>query len=218
MCFSANASFGSAALLIAVGTVTFTENRSKPHRMLTAVPLFFGIQQASEGIVWLTMGQNTTQALHQFGVLSFLGFALVVWPSWVPWAIFNIEPNERRKKLLQIIGIIGLCASTAATWILLTTDAKAYITGHSMGYSLDNMQRYWSPNIEFLAYFIPTVLPFFISSLKIVKMAGYMIISSMLLTQLINKEASTSVWCFFASMISLYIAVYILSFRKDVIA
>lgn len=217
MCFSANASFTSAALLVTVGTITALGNRSKPHRMIAIVPLLFGLQQAAEGVVWQTMGQEDTVHLHQFAVLVFLGFALVVWPSWIPWSIFKIEKDIRRKKILKIIGLIGFCVSLASAWVLLTTDVKAYITGHSLAYTLSSIittQQNWAPNLEFLLYTTATMLPFFISSLKTVKIAGCLVAISLVLSHIINKEASSSIWCFFAALISLYIAVNVLWLQK----
>ena len=209
MCYSANASFGSAALLIAMGAVATLKNKSKSYRMLAAVPFFFGAQQASEGIVWLTMGSNSSSNLHQFGIFGFLGFALIVWPSWVPWTILSLETDLKRKQILRILGIIGLCASSIALWILYTTDIEASIFKHSLVYSVSNLQRYWSPNFEFFIYFISTVLPFYISSLQKVRNTGYLVVTSMILTQIINKEASASVWCFFAALISIYLTAHI---------
>lgn len=212
MCFSAGASFSSAALLVSVGAATMLGNKLKSQRMLTMVPLLFGIQQAAEGIVWVTVGQNTV--IHQIGIVTFLTFALIVWPSWVPWSIFFIEKNEKRKTILQIIGWIGIGVSLVATSMLLGSNPKAYVTGHSMGYSLLNLHRSFSPNFEFVAYVTPALLPFFISSLRMVKVAGILLLISVIITQIINKEASTSIWCFFAALISFYITMNILLVQK----
>lgn len=214
MCFSAGASFGSAAVLMAVGATTSVVNASKPQRMIAAVPLLFGFQQAAEGIIWQTMGQNNTLLWHQIGVITFLGFALVVWPSWLPWAVYRIETNENRKKILRAIAVLGSAVSLLAAWAILIAGPQAYVTGHSLGYAFTDLHRSWNPNLEFLLYTTPTLLPFFISSLRTVKNAGYLVVGSMIITQYVNKEASTSVWCFFAALISFYIAVNVLWIQK----
>lgn len=213
MCFSAGASFGSAALLVSVGSVTIAANRIKSQRMLAMVPLLFGVQQAAEGIIWASMGQNVM--IQQMGVMIFLTFALVVWPSWVPWSIFFVEKNETKKRILLIISCIGLGVSFAATSMLLNSDPKVYVTGHSLGYSLLNLRRSsFPPNLEFVAYVLPTLLPFFISSLRTVKIAGILLVIAVIITQIINKEASTSIWCFFAALISFYITMNVLLVQK----
>jgi len=214
MCFSANVSYGSAALLIATGTVTTLGNRSKQQSMIAAIPFLFGIQQAAEGIVWQTMGQETASSLRQFGSLIFVAIAFVIWPSWLPWSLYQIEKNEKRKRILKIIGVMGVGVSLLAASVLFSVEVKAYPIGHSLGYAFPNMKRSWPANIDFLLYDIPTLLPFFISSLRTVRKAGYLVFGSMVVAQAINKEAAASVWCFFAALISLYISVNILWLQR----
>ena len=220
MCFSANASYGSAVVLIAVGAVTSLGNREKSRVMISLVPFLFGVQQLAEGIIWQTMGQNTTWLPRQFAILTFLGFALVVWPSYIPWAIYHVETNLNRRKNLQILGGIGLFASLLAGWILLSSDLTAYSVGHSLAYRMVNEPRHpkWPSNLEFTLYVVPTLLPFFVSSLQEIKKAGYLIFSAMVITQIVNQEASASIWCFFAALISLYIAVDVVKVRKGSLA
>lgn len=220
MCFSANTSYGSAAILIAVGTVTTIGNREKSRVMISLVPFLFGVQQLAEGIIWQTMGQNTSWLPRQYAILTFLGFALVVWPSYIPWSIYHVETNLKRRNLLQILGGIGLFVSLLAGWILLRSDLTAYSVGHSLAYRIANMPRHpkWPSNLEFFLYVVPILLPFFISTLGEIKKAGYLIFAAMVITQIVNQEASASVWCFFAALISLYIAVDVLKVRKGSLA
>ncbi len=214
MCFSATASYVSAALLITTGTATTLGNRAKPLRMVAAIPLLFGIQQASEGFVWQMMGQESLSSLHHFATLLFLTFANVIWPSWLPWSFYHIEPNEKRKRILKVLAMMGIGVSLLAGWMLYTASVKAYVDGHCMAYSIRDFKRYWSPNIEIVLYFAPTMLPFFISSLRTVRTARYVVLGSWGVAQIINQETTTSVWCFFAALISLYIAANVLWLQK----
>ncbi|MBV2168281.1 MAG: hypothetical protein KUL82_06195 [Bdellovibrio sp.] len=200
MCFSASVSYGSAALLISTGAVTTLGNTSKQHRMIAAIPFLFGIQQAAEGVVWQSMGSELVGGLSQYGALLFVAVALVAWPSWLPWSLYQVEENKKRKTILKVIGFMGLGVSLLA----------ASVVGHSLGYSFLNMKRFWPASIDFLIYDIPTMIPFFVSSLRTVKKAGYLVFAGMVLAQAINREATTSIWCFFAAVVSLYIAVNVL--------
>ena len=53
MCFSATASFTTGLLLLALGTVTLRMAQRPIERPDAAIPLLFGVQQLSEGLVWL---------------------------------------------------------------------------------------------------------------------------------------------------------------------
>ena len=210
MCFSAQVSYGSAAFLIATGTMTTFGNNTKEYRMIAAIPLLFGVQQMAEGLVWQTLGHDSASVLAQFGSLLFVSIALVVWPSWLPWSLYHVEVQENRKQILKVISYMGLAVSLLAATILLQVEVKAAVVGHSLVYTFLNFERSWPASLDFLLYDIPTMVPFFVSSSRTVKKAGYLVLIGLLTSQVINKEATTSIWCFFAALVSLYIAVSIL--------
>ncbi len=220
MCFSASASYGSAAVLMAVGAVTTMANREKSRVMISLVPFLFGVQQLAEGIIWQTMGQNTSWLPRQYAILTFLGFALSVWPSYIPWSIYHVETNPRRRKNLQILGVLGLFVSLLTGWILLRSDLSAYSVGHSLAYQITKVPHHpkWPSNLEFIFYTVPTLVPFFVSALREIKKAGYLISAAMVISHIVNQEASASIWCFFAALISLYIAFDVVKVRKGSLA
>jgi hypothetical protein len=147
-----------------------------------------------------------------------LTFANVIWPSWIPWSFYKIEKNEKRKKILKWLGVVGNVVSLLAAVVLFNFEVKAYEVGHSLGYTFLNVKRFWPSGIEILLYLTPTLLPFFVTSLQMLKRAGYLVFGSLLLAQLINQETTTSVWCFFAALISLYMAVNVLWFQRGKLA
>lgn len=53
MCYSATASFASAAVIGAVGAATLTQVRRRREIPFAALPLLFAVHQATEGLVWL---------------------------------------------------------------------------------------------------------------------------------------------------------------------
>src|SRR5690349_19747782 len=100
MCFSATGSFALSGILIGIGTAAVARSASPAHRMLAAAPLLFGAQQAAEGVVWLTIGVPSAIVLQRLGVDVFLGFALVVWPLWVPLSLRRLERDDGRRRIL----------------------------------------------------------------------------------------------------------------------
>jgi hypothetical protein len=51
MCFSATASFVAGSALSAVGAVTITKAKRKAEIPFATIPLLFGIQQLTEGLI-----------------------------------------------------------------------------------------------------------------------------------------------------------------------
>lgn len=64
MCFSASASFVAGTSLSAFGAATLRNTLSGAERPFAMIPLLFGIQQITEGIIWVTFTQEAS-ALKQ---------------------------------------------------------------------------------------------------------------------------------------------------------
>ena len=205
MCFSPAVSFVSGAVLISIGAATLNANYSRPQFMLNSMPLLFGAQQVAEGFVWREL-HNSSVVGATPAVLSFLGFALVIWPAWVPWSVYNIETIFWRKKVLLILGGLGIGVGLSTLWLLLKSGPEAYPEGHSIGYRFSNWVRVLPANFEFASYILTSLFPFFFSSKAWVKTTGTLIFLGMVLAMIVRERAVTSVWCFFAAIVSVYIA------------
>ena len=55
MCFSAEASFGASAILLTIGVISLNKSVNVPQKVLSCIPFIFGVQQFSEGILWLSL-------------------------------------------------------------------------------------------------------------------------------------------------------------------
>lgn len=109
MCFSTQASFVAAAVLIPTGglCVYHAINNNKNYLPLAIIPLFFGIQQFMEGQVWLQLGQQdeARAILYSYG---FVFFALFLWPFLFPYASYRIETTSKKKKLFHRLTLFML--------------------------------------------------------------------------------------------------------------
>ena len=91
MCFSAGASFGASALLLGVGIGTIKKTQSSRMLAFASVPILFGVQQLSEGILWLSFTNPELVSWQNTSILIFLLFALVIWPVWTPFAVWLMK-------------------------------------------------------------------------------------------------------------------------------
>lgn len=103
MCFSAAGSFALSGVLAGVGAASVSRNTSRRHVMFAAIPLVFAAQQAAEGVVWLTIEGSAHPVLHRLAVIAFLGFALIVWPIWLPSSLQLIERRLERRRVLTAL-------------------------------------------------------------------------------------------------------------------
>ena len=220
MCFSAQASFIASGILGTIGILAITKTKLKKLILIASTPLFFAIQQAIEGIVWLTINSgNTSGLLHKFAVYGFIFFASTFWPTAIPITLFFIEQNKTRKKLLLITSCMGILFATAyiICWILMGIKAEAI--DHHIAYSfannkIDSHAFFFLENIGLTIYVIATSGAMLISSINYMWVLGVLTIIALIISQIFYYLAFGSVWCFFAAIISLLIY-FIVTFYRN---
>lgn len=199
MCFSASASFIAAGILISIGIFALYKTQKRYH-LLALIPFIFGIQQACEGLVWLSLiSKNFANALP-FGMYGFLFCAFIVWPIWVPWSVYNAEQQTSLKRILFVTLISGLLCALSLFAYLYTYGASAQIIKHHIIYivSYPTVLVPWA----LLLYLIATVAPFFITSIKNAWLFGALLTLSYTISFYMYYQAFISVWCFFAALLS----------------
>ena len=202
MCFSAAGSFAISGVLTGVGAASIATNASKPHRMFAAIPVIFAGQQAAEGLVWLTIDGGHHQLLHRLAVVVFLGVAMVVWPMWLPFSLRLIERSPARRRALMGLFWFGALASTYAAVFLLRTGPVAIVAGHSIRYDYPSSNDAPGHLVYLLAYVVPTVVPLFVSTARLARTIGVTLVVSLAATVIVERDTLTSVWCFFAAILS----------------
>ncbi len=73
MCFSAPASFISGTALSVIGVAALKRTESKSEIPFALIPLLFGIQQLTEGVIWLTFSYDAP-LLRQSMTYIYSGF------------------------------------------------------------------------------------------------------------------------------------------------
>jgi hypothetical protein len=207
MCFSATASFTVSGILASVGAVAIAQRPPKAVRMVAVLPLLLAAQQASEGIVWLTMGEQPRTLLHSLSVVVFLGFALAVWPTWLPLSLFMAERDEGRRRTLKKLALLGAGVSAYSLSVLASARPIAEIAAHSIRYEYGISRRPLVQVAYLLLYIVPTVGPFFVSTVQLSKATGSVLLLALVTTLTIKEGALASVWCFFAATLSVLIVI-----------
>lgn len=207
MCFSATGSFAIAGVLTAVGGAAFGRSASPQLRPFAAIPLVFAAQQAAEGAVWLSMGDASLASLNHFAVNTFLAIALVVWPLLAPLSLRQAEGDASHRRALTWLAACGALVSLTAGVLLARWQPVPVIAGHSIRYDYAGATNATLSAATLAAYVVPTVLPFFASTTRHARMIGMSLAASLMITVLVERETLTSVWCFFAAVLSVQILV-----------
>lgn len=208
MCFSASSSFTISAVLATTGTYLICKKKPKRFIPLALIPLFFAIQQLSEGMIWLNILKEPHNPISIFSKNIFLFFAYVFWPLWIPFSLWAAESNLQKKQIMAFFIGIGLVISSLLFLLIPFTDFA--LQHKSIHYFLrlqnfgEGMPLYnFVDNIFLSFYAISITLPFLLSSLKKIWIAGAIALISGILIFLIDRLFFVSMWCFFAAIISL---------------
>lgn len=207
MCFSAAGSFALSGVMTGVGAAAIVRSSSPSRRMIAAIPLLFAAQQASEGVVWLTIAAPPSATLHRLAVDAYLGFALVLWPLWSPISFRLAERNPARRGVLTELSWIGVAVSVATLMLLLRWQPIASLDSRSVSYTYAGTTDGLLQLVLLTAYAIPTLVPFFVSTVPLAPTIGATLAVSLAAAMVVEKEALLSVWCFFAAVVSVLILV-----------
>lgn len=203
MCFSAGASFAGGAVLTTIGVMSVRVARKPSQKLFAAIPLLFAFQQLSEGVVWLNLRSGSNQGLLMTAAYIFLVMALVVWPVIMPVAVRIIEEDRNRKRVITWMMAAGIVLSGYYAFCLVSFNVTPVISGFHIKY-VNDFPRSLS-DIAFVVYAIATLGPLFTSGVKKMYLFGILVTLSCIITGIFYREYLTSVWCFFAALISFVI-------------
>jgi hypothetical protein len=203
MCFSATASFAAGIALSTVGVITLKKSEATSQLMFAAIPLIFGLQQLTEGIVWMALNNPEYAHLKTFSVYTFMAFAQIIWPSWVPISILLLEKRPARKNLLYLFSAIGLIVSIYLGYCLVSYPVDAQVKEHHIFYDLKYPMGLISKGVAL--YLLAIIFTPFLSSIKKMWVVGLVTLLSFVAAKLIFSNFVISVWCMFAAIISVVV-------------
>jgi hypothetical protein len=216
MCFSAEASFATGAALLPVGAYcVWRAARNEPRFLpLALVPIAFGLQQVAEGFVWLGLHHGDPVLVSRSAVV-FLFFALPFWPLWLPLSL--LPPEGRRPARVFLAALVLVSPVWLWLYAPLATDPGRWLSTevvhHSIAYQFSSLPAFQlAPRALWrVAYLASICGPLLVASpgsggglLRAV--GGGVVAALFVVTYLIYWYAFTSVWCFFAALLSLLLA------------
>ena len=204
MCFSASASLVAGTSLSAVGVATLRRAEARNEQPLAMIPLLFGIQQLTEGVIWLTFSHDAP-VLKQTMTYVYSGFSHVLWPMYVPFAVGVLEAVGWRKKVIFGFEAAGVAVGLYLLYFLVTRPVVAEVLGMHIVYVSSHL--YLNPVMVF--YLAATCVSCFFSSHGFVKLFGVLALLSFVAAYFVHVMAAVSIWCFFAAILSLLIYLHL---------
>jgi len=200
MCFSATASFTAGTALSAVGGLTLRKSRGKVELPLALVPLLFGVQQLTEGVLWLSL-RNDLPLLKSWATYIFSTFSHVLWPIFVPFAILLVETSRRRRAAIGAFQVLGLSVGLYLLYFIVRFPVIARVHDRSIFYD--------SPHFYILGvlviYLLATCVSGLFSSHRCINVFGVLAFVLAVAAYQVSVKTFVSVWCFFAAVLSLLV-------------
>ena len=205
MCFSASVSFGVGIILAAISIAVLKKAQKTSQIYFACIPIIFCVQQVSEAFLWLALTKPYFAPLQQIATYTFLFFAQVVWPLWIPFASLKLKKEEENVLFQWVLVVIGLSLSLYLGYCLITYPVEAKIIGRHISY-LEDYPIVFSTYGDLL-YIIVTVAPPLFSEIKKMWILSITIIISYIITTILYVDYIVSVWSFFSSIISISVLI-----------
>ncbi len=209
MCFSAQASFTAAGVLLVIGALTVRRVRVRRELPYALIPVLFGIQQLLEGALWLTFPDR---APHLNTVLThaYSFFSHVLWPIYVPLAALALEPVPWRRRVLAGIAVAGAAVGLYLLATLFTLPIVATVKGQHIAYESPHFYALVAMSL----YLVGTCASLLFSSHQRVIAFGAAAFLSAVAAYAFYATWFISVWCFFAGALSVIVFLHFTDYQR----
>jgi len=209
--FFAILNFTLSGAIFVVGILTLRKVSTPQEVIFASLPLLFALHQFTEGFVWLGVNHliepralELAEGIYTFyaqGLLQFL----------VPLAIWLIEPSGTRKNLIGLLMIMGGILTVYTMWGLSVEPTSVVVQNNSLSYINPWTNNKWVG----IPYILTTCGSLIISSSISIQLFGWLNFVGLGVVYLYKPYAFTSIWCFYAAIISVLLYFYFVERRID---
>lgn len=202
MCFSATASFVGAGVIAVAGVATLPLVRDKRQLPFAALPLLFALHQALEGVTWLRLDGADEAVLSGWGVHMWVMFAWALLPVYMPWAVWLMERDERRRRLLLAPLTVGGALAAYMFYLAIQPGIGVAVIESNLDYELGVP---FSAALLAIPYVFATCFGPMLSSYRWVIALGVGNLVAMSIAAAIKAADYSSIWCTLAAFLSLIV-------------
>jgi hypothetical protein len=203
MCFSAEADLTTGVVVGVVGIDALRHVR-KPHQLaLAATPLLLAVHEIDEAFVWWGLHGQVSLPVEHAAIYVFLAIAFVL-PFWVPFAMLGVETKIHRRRWMKAFLLIGTVTAVALLIAIVQRPVGAAVDGSHIAYTADISYA----DILVGLYIVATCGACLVASNKWLVLLGLANLSAVIALGWITFTGFTSLWCAWAALTSIAIAIY----------
>ncbi|MES2255565.1 MAG: DUF6629 family protein [Pseudomonadota bacterium] len=218
MCFSEPVSFVAGGVLMAGGVFAGWKayNINSRYLPVSQMPTLAGVQQFMEGHVWMGVN-NADPSMVWWAAMGFIFFSWLIWPVWIPFSIYFLEPTASRRKL----PLLGFAVAGLIFGLVLFVPhlfhpdwVKVRVNHQSLSYEDTMFLDYLIPRwLTYSIYVILIVAPPMISTYLHIRLFGLTLIAVLAVVFAFLTYAYISFFCFLAGVGTIHL-IYIIIWNK----
>lgn len=206
VCFSPAGDLVGGVVVVAIGVDACRHLKGRSENLAIAtLPLLLGLHQVDETFVWWGLQGHVTKEVGQAATWIYLLFALIVLPLLVPvlLAVFEHSPPQRWRYAPFIA--LGAFVSGVLLEAMLVGHPSARLGAYHLVYSI-GLQH----GVLFIGlYIVATCGPLLASGRRVLVWFGGANLIAVVILALLCASGFTSLWCFYAALVSASIALHL---------
>lgn len=208
MCFSAEADLAAGVVLGLVAVDALRHVRTPAQLPMAALPAVFSVHHLTEVLVWWSLEGHVSPVVGERAAWFYLLIAFGVLPALVPIAVRAVEPSPVRRTLLGVLAVAG--AAVAVVLMMATVDGGrgTRVDGHHIVYNAGVAHD----TVVTTTYVLATCGAMLLSSHVPIRWYGVVNLVVVSLLAWLQQNAVVSLWCVWAAITSVLVAVQL---RRD---
>ncbi len=209
MCFSAEVDLAAGAVVTAVGLDALRHVRRPAELPLAALPTVLGAHLLVEVLVWRGLEGDASASALDGATWAYALIAYVVVPVLAAVAVTLWEPPATRRRMLPLVAM-AVGAAAVLLWWQVTDPVTAVIAGHHIDYVI---RHGTASGLVAVPYVAGTCGPALLSSDRALRAFGAVNLVVVAILAVVEREGLVSLWCAWAAVTSVVIAVRLRSPR-----
>ncbi len=208
MCLSPEVDVVAATAIAAVAVDAWRHNPTLRTAPIAALPTLFAVHTFSSALVWWGLSGSVPPAVGDVATFFFMFVAFVLLPVYVPVAVLLLEPEGWRRYALTALAGAGLLSAVEFFDHLVTGRAEAAACDYYIRFTFIDPPTYVGA-----LYVVATIGALLLSGQRVLVLWGLLNAAAVALLLAAAARGLPSLWCFWAALTSVMVAVYLRRLR-----
>lgn len=205
MCFSPEVDIAAAAVISVAAVDAARHVRERREIPIAALPALFAAHSVMSAFVWWGFDGTVSAGVGEVAAWLFMLLAFSLFPGYVPWAIYALEPAGPRRRRMLVIALIGTFVCVVFFVRLVLGEGADSAAAYYIDYRIDATDD----GILAVGYIIATCGAMLLSGERVLVLYGWVNAFAVVLLAIFQEAGFASLWCFWAAITSGLVALYL---------